>query len=59
MLGRLLGKMKLFRILQILPNKPPDVVDRRGTPFPPFGHLPLQGEGLGTSLAVSFRAFSG
>ncbi len=39
MLDRLLGKIKMFRILQFLPNKPPDVIDPRGTPHPPYGHL--------------------
>ncbi len=59
MLDRLLGKIEMFRILQILPNKPPDAVNPHGTPHPPFGHLPLQGEGLGTPSSVSFRTLYG
>ncbi len=59
MLVRLLGKMKLFKILEISPYKPPDVVNLRGTPHPPFGHLPLQGEGLDKPSSVSFRTLSG
>ncbi len=59
MLVRLFGKMELFKMLEILPNKPPDVVNPRGTPHPPYGHLPLQGEGLGKSSLVSFRALTG